>query len=215
MNPNVPDGQEAAVIQALMVRATYGQAQMSERQIARATGLSRSCVQRTLSRLVKSRQVSIKEQAGHLDPTLWEIAGQGVARGVAHEPETARENAIPTMPFQLLSPTGIDSSWFTCAFHALSRAYSDMASGRISVACRKCADTGYWVDRVSVEYTRAWLKVCTCEVGEGKSIPDLGEYVTEPIIAFCQMCGDTGWVTVHNGQVQRCYSCRKSWGKYT
>jgi len=212
MNADSPEGQEAAVIQALMVRAKYGQVQMSERQIAKATNLSRSCVHRTLVRLTKSAQVTVKEPANHLNPTLWEIAGQGVVQGVVHEPDSIAGNRVPTMPFNYPPPTGEEGSWFEQVCRAITRAKSSMMHGTKTADCRTCADVGYHIEPTSVEFSRDWLKVCHCQAGEGKTIPDLGEYEPEREIGMCLMCGNSGWVTIATGQVQRCYSCNRTGG---
>lgn len=216
---NDPETQEAAVLQALMARAAEGQAEMSERQIAKVTGLSRSCVQRTVVRLTNSGQLSAMKNSGTGNPTLWEIPAQRVARGVAHDRETVDGNAVPTMPFNYPLPSGEEGSWFRRLFQQITHAHIAVKQGRLSPVCYRCADVGYIVEKTTPEYSRSWVRVCSCETGQYRVIPDVAEYVPERSKGDCLMCGNSGWVSVAPlvasqttyEQVQRCYSCRKTW----
>lgn len=207
---NDPETQEAAVLQALMVRACDGVSQASERQLAKATGLSKSCVHRTLTRLRDSGQLSERDP-GTPGPTMWEIPGQRSGPPLVQNESNTVRNAIPTMPFQLPAPLGQAGSWFEQVYRQLTRAYSDVASGRLIASCRKCADTGYYLVKVSEEYSRKWLRTCDCEAGQWKVIPEAEEYEPQSHLGLCLMCENTGWVQVGPNTVQRCYSCRRTW----
>jgi hypothetical protein len=213
MTPD-PETMESAVLQAMVVRAQDGLSSASIRQLARATGLTRQKVTNITQRLVDTGQISVSQKSDGKSSIVWRITEAHstsikVANTVAHNAEEGFGNAVPTMPFQLLPPSGVGSSWFELVSRELTRAFSDAASGRISVECRKCADTGYFLEKVSEEYSRDWLKTCECEAGQWKVIPDAPDYLPPSALGLCLMCENTGWVMV-SGQAQRCYSCRKT-----
>lgn len=206
---------ETAVLQALVARAVDGVASASVRELARATGISRQRATRVTEQLISTGQISVYQKAQPGQPTMWKIPqrakspGQERGPGVARFNETDVENGVPTMPFQLLAPTGLASSWFEQIYRQLTRNYADAASGRISVNCRKCADTGYYLEQVSEQYSRKWLHTCSCESGQWKVIPEDLEYMPPAEQDLCLMCENTGWVIIA-GEAQRCYSCRKT-----
>lgn len=204
-----PELQESAILQVLMTRAKVGRAEVSARTLAELTGLSRTSVQRTLERLQSSGQIeALRPKSGPVS-TIW-VLPRLLAQKAAQTFSNVVEKPIPTMPFQLLPPSGEGSSWFERTYRDLTRVNLSVRQGLIQPSCHKCNDTGYDVEPTSVEYTRDWLHICHCEAGEWKVIPEMGEYVPAKEQGLCRVCQSTGWVYAGD-YVQRCFSCNKTW----
>jgi hypothetical protein len=230
----MPDSQDDAVFQALYVRAIDGHVALSARELAEMTGLSKDSAFRATNRLLIQRRIVIIKPSEGSQATIWGIPGllkdgmEGledpagfVSQIVSDRRSVDDGNAVPTMPFQLPSPKGEGGSWFEGVYRQLTRLHSRIRQGRLEPKCLICCDSGYYVQRLSIEYDRAWLNVCTCEAGQSKDMPPLDPpYVPDRQPGICLMCGNSGWIAgpdlvwtgIRYEQVQRCYSCKRTWG---
>lgn len=192
---------EETVWQVLIGKAASGTVSISYRDLAYLTGLSKSTCHRTIARLIEEGHLEVAGNAeGPLPPT-YTLVSQTLSHGLILE----RENAIPTMPFQLPALSGQAGSWWSQAFQAITRARSDP---NLLPDCSACLDVGLYVERTSVAYSRSWLRSCSCEASE--ALPDSPDFVPERSIGLCPMCENTGWVDLGD-EVQRCHSCRRTY----
>jgi hypothetical protein len=207
-------------MQAMKSRATNGIVMLSARAVAGITGLPRDAVKQAMSTLQASGRIRILEEPIGNRATVWvipeaETLEHLLAGVVTDRRVTYDENGVPTMPYQPPPPSGEDGGWFAQTFRELSRVHMAVRRGQLRPDCKRCCDTGFYIEPTSVEYDRSWLHVCCCDAGSDREIPDLGPYVPEKESGVCPMCENTGWVYgMKSGtgyeEVQPCHSCRRN-----